>query len=83
MGEHPVETSLIIGSALPLFVPSLVSGPVLWMFGWVFELVRFLLLLCPFLSSILFLIVWLINSAIGSAAAAIQASAGNVAAGGA
>lgn len=40
MGEHPVEASLIIGSVLPLFVPSLASGPVLWMFGWVFELVR-------------------------------------------
>jgi hypothetical protein len=34
MGEHPVETTLIIGSAIPLLAPSLVSGPVLWMFGW-------------------------------------------------
>jgi hypothetical protein len=39
-GGHPVETSLIIRSALLLFVPSLVSGPVLWMFGWGRKVVR-------------------------------------------
>jgi F0F1-type ATP synthase assembly protein I len=65
MGENPVEASLIVGSALPLFVPSLVSGPVLWMFGWVLELVHF--------PPPLFLLIVL---EIGLAAAVIQAAAG-------